>query len=164
MEVWKLIEGYPGYEISSEGRVISRMRLNPIYREILWRPVELKTKTVYYAYVNLYKGKVAKNELLSRLLAIAFIPNPDNLPEVDHIDQNSENNTLSNLRWVSASQNKINRTTKIGPSNERHIRIQNNKASPYGVTITRDKKTVYCKWFKTLEEAIFARDSFLDSL
>ena len=48
--------------------------------------------------------------LLHRILAKHFIPNPDNLPEVDHIDRDKTNNSIENLRWVSASENSRNRT------------------------------------------------------
>jgi hypothetical protein len=54
----------------------------------------------------------AKNNKCSihRLLAIQYIPNPDNLPEVDHIDRNKQNNDLSNLRWVTHATNCNNKT------------------------------------------------------
>jgi len=57
----------------------------------------------------------AKNNKRSihRLLAIQYIPNPDNLPEVDHIDRNKQNNDLSNLRWVSHSENARNRKDSL---------------------------------------------------
>lgn len=58
-----------------------------------------------YVGVGLESSKGRKNCLVHRLVAIHFIPNPDNLPEVNHIDGNKENNHVSNLEWVSTSDN-----------------------------------------------------------
>ena len=58
-----------------------------------------------YHCVNLYKNGVGKRFLVSRLVAQAFIPNPNNLPEVDHIDENKDNNDVHNLRWCTRQFN-----------------------------------------------------------
>ena len=53
-----------------------------------------------------------RNYLYHRILARHFVPNPDNLPQVDHIDRNKTNNSIENLRWVSAGENLRNRTMR----------------------------------------------------
>lgn len=58
-----------------------------------------------YHTVHLHKNGVQKTYLVSRLVANAFIPNPNNLPEVDHIDENKDNNCVSNLRWCTRQFN-----------------------------------------------------------
>lgn len=58
-----------------------------------------------YASVQLFKNKIGKRVLVHRLVASAFIPNPDNLPQVNHIDENKLNNSVDNLEWVTAKQN-----------------------------------------------------------
>ena len=65
-------------------------------------------KTLGYLIVTLN----GKTHLYHRILAKHFIPNPDDLPEVDHIDRDKANNALENLRWVTRSQNNNNRTMK----------------------------------------------------
>jgi hypothetical protein len=63
--------------------------------------------------IGLNRDKVVRTFGVHRLVAQAFIPNPDNLPQVDHIDGNKLNNNVENLQWISASAN----TKKAG--NER---------------------------------------------
>ena len=96
-----------------------------------------------------------------RLIAEAFIPNPDNLPEVDHINRIPTDNRIENLRWVSRSVNQINRTLPLPISGHKHIHFT--KYGTYKVHITRENYSCQ-KCFKTLEEAIEARDTVLASL
>ena len=74
-------------------------------------------KRIVSQYVNNSTGYVCvylngRNYLYHRILARHFIPNPNNLPQVDHIDRNPLNNSIENLRWVSASENNRNRTMR----------------------------------------------------
>ena len=63
---------------------------------------------VGYWNVSFTKDSITRSERVHRLLGICFIPNPDNLPIIDHIDRNKLNNDLSNLRWVSVQENNKN--------------------------------------------------------
>lgn len=96
-EIWKDIKGYEGkYQVSNMGRVWSvraQRCLSP-------------DKSNGYCRVQLHakNGKI-KKELVHRLVALAFIPNPNNLTIVHHKDANTMNNTISNLAWVTAIQN-----------------------------------------------------------
>ena len=98
--------------------------------------------------------------IVSRLVAKAFIPNPDNLPTVDHIDRNSQNNNVSNLRWASRHTQVMNRDFPIGMSGHRNI-VKNGNS--WMVQIRRHKKLVFSKTFQTIEAAIQARDVFLST-
>ena len=99
MEVWKDIDGYFGkYQISSWGRV-----RNAETGRIL---VPYRNKKGYLKIAFSVGNTSTKKHRINRLVAIAFIPNPDNLPQVNHKDGNKENNSVTNLEWVSDSANK----------------------------------------------------------
>ena len=98
-EIFKPIEGYEGYSVSNTGKV-----LNNETGEFLEGTVTLKG----YLRVKLYKDKKGTLLYKHRLVAIAFIPNPEDKPEVDHINHNRGDNRLENLRWVTRKENMNN--------------------------------------------------------
>ena len=154
MVEWKNIEGYEGYYISNDGRVVSDGGLK-------FNPKELKhhTATNGYIYVKLTKNKKKFNRDIHRLLGIHFISNPDNLPEIDHIDRDRKNFSLSNLRWISKSANKVNRKKQI--NNSLGYKNISYRRGYYRVSIKRNYKVICDKTFKTLDEAIAFRDTIL---
>lgn len=104
-EVWKDVKGYEGlYQISNRGRVKSLERINennhPI-KERIMKP----SMSLGYLYVGLRKQGKQKRMRIHRLVAAAFIPNPDNKEEVGHKDETRTNNYADNLEWVSKKEN-----------------------------------------------------------
>lgn len=93
------IVGFEGkYQVTEEGHIISCTTGN--------RMIGAPTKTSPYLYVKLYLGnKIRKSKSIHRLVAESFVPNPDNLPQVNHIDGNIYNNHASNLEWCDQSYN-----------------------------------------------------------
>ena len=109
-EEWRDIAGFEDlYQVSDKGRVRSKTRRVRFGNR--WRVAEgriLKQSTDAYGYniVILSNGaKCRKTSKVHRLVAQAFIPNPENLDVVDHIDCNKQNNDVSNLRWCTSAQN-----------------------------------------------------------
>ena len=93
----KDIKNYEGlYAITPEGEVWSYKR-----KKFLKPGVN----RYGYLYVNLWKDGKVKTYSLHRLVAEAFIPNPENLPQVDHIDGNKMHNFLNNLQWITNRDN-----------------------------------------------------------
>ena len=101
-EVWRDIEGYEGlYQVSNMRRVKSLNYRRSGKERILKR---LKNKWGYL-FVHLQKDGKQKGCKLHRLVAQAFIPNPENLPEVNHKDEDKNNNTVDNLEWCTRKYN-----------------------------------------------------------
>lgn len=109
MEIWKQIEGFEGlYEISSYGRV-KTLRSSPKLKsgDFLSNSIECAIRNGKgYKTVTLYKNKVGKQLMVHRLVAKAFIPNPNNKPQVNHKDADKHNNNVDNLEWVTNLENK----------------------------------------------------------
>lgn len=100
MQIWKDIEGYKGhYQISNYGNVRSLKK-----DAFLMKGGYLKG----YKIISLWKNGTGKMFRVHRLVAAAFIPNPENKPCIDHIDGNRTNNHADNLRWVTAKENSNN--------------------------------------------------------
>lgn len=101
-KIWKPIKGYEGlYEVSNIGKVRS---LNYLHTG---RVKELKAmkSTKGYSQVSLWKDGKPQIRLIHRLVAEAFIPNPERLPCVNHRDEVKTNNTVSNLEWCTKKYN-----------------------------------------------------------
>lgn len=105
-EEWKDVPGYEGiYKISSLGRVLSSYS-----RKILIPCLSGKKNKQYYA-ITLVKDSIKTRYTIHRLVALAFIPNPNGYTDIDHIDTNKERNTVDNLRWCSPAMNNDNPIT-----------------------------------------------------
>ena len=145
-EEWKLFNENDSYFISNKGRV-------KCYESL---PQIVLDKDGYRTFQCKISGKQCIRRI-GRLVAILFIPNPNNYPEVDHIDRNKANDDMTNLRWVTRQINVINRG------------IQSNNTSGYAGVSFIDDKNLYYAYIKfngklynlglytTLDEAITAR-------
>lgn len=101
-EIFKDIEGYEDlYQISNKGNVYSKKS-----KRIKKPGIDKDT----YLYVNLYKEGKAKYFRIHRLVALHFIENPENKPQVDHMDNNKQNNCIENLRWCDQRENEYNKS------------------------------------------------------
>ena len=107
-EIWCDIEGYEGlYQISNKGHVKSLK----CGKERILKP---GWNAGGYLKVHLFKNAAAQDRLVHRLVAEAFIPNPENKPQVNHKDENKLNNCVNNLEWSTAKEN-----SNYGSRNER---------------------------------------------
>lgn len=100
-EIWKIIQGYPNYQISNMGNVKSLNYNNTGKEKIL----KLDKHRKGYLQVQLRNNKIVKHYLIHRLVAEAFIPNPQNLPQVNHKNEIKTDNRVSNLEFCDVLYN-----------------------------------------------------------
>ena len=144
-EIFVKIDGYDDYFISDHGQVISTKNNKIKY-------LSPGNNGRGYLQVYLSKNGKQKNKKIHRLIAEHFIDNPNNLPQVDHIDQNKTNNNINNLRWVSHQQNLFNTKAK-----GYYLRKDTGKYKAY---INLDNKLIHLGHYDTEEEA---RQAYLDA-
>lgn len=94
-EVWKQIDGWKGYQVSNFGNIRGK-RVKNLHQQL---------SNGGYKIVHLSSGKVVKWMSVHRLVAEAFIPNPNNLPCINHKDEDKTNNRADNLEWCTYSYN-----------------------------------------------------------
>ena len=145
------IENYENYLVFEDGFVMNSKTGRQI---IPW------AITGGYLQVQLCNNGQDKNFLVSRLVALAFIPNPENKPEVNHINRIRTDNRLENLEWNTRLENQQNMgVRKDNTSGEKNIRKEGDSY--------RFKKTInkisFSKSFKTLIEAVIFRDNYLSN-
>lgn len=146
-EIWKEIPGYEGYfEVSNLGNFRSKDRIVPYrksgVRNYPGKPLKVEQMSDGYQRIVLMKDAVKKRYMCHRLVALTFIPNPNNLPQVNHIDGVRNNNCVENLEWCTQSQNERHSVDILGKSMK-------------GKT---NSKPVYCielkKPFKSMKQAV----------
>lgn len=107
MAEWRKIEGWP-YSVSDDGQVRNDRNGN-ILKQVM--------ANSGYCRVRLWDCGRGKNYSVHRLVALAFLPNPDKKPEVNHKDGNKANNEVSNLEWVTGVENKRHCREVLGKVN-----------------------------------------------
>jgi hypothetical protein len=159
MEEFREIKEYPNYEISNHGRI-----RNKITRKTLCQSVFIDKYNKPRSCKVCIRGINDKRYLLQihRLVAITFIPNPDNKPVVDHIDRDPTNNHISNLRWATIKENNNNRNMPTENSRnttgEMNIFYQK-RDNVWIIKYQRDDKEIYYGRYNSFEEAKEAKDS-----
>ena len=114
-EEWRTIKGFEKYEVSNYGRVRSKDRvvIRNDGHKLTLKGKLLKPITDHKGYVNvsIYNSNGIKISHVHRLVAIAFIENPNMLPQVNHKDGNKKNNNVNNLEWCDNKYNQIHALT-----------------------------------------------------
>ena len=142
-EIFKDVKGYEAlYQVSNFGQILS-LNYHRSGKPRLLKPCK---STNEYLQVNLYKNGKSKMCKIHRLVAETFISNPDNLPEVNHKDEDKTNNSVYNLEWVTAKEN-----SNHGTRNERIAKTNTNgKKSKKVLQFTKFGELIR-EWPSTME-------------
>lgn len=124
-EIWRDIKGFEGmYQISNLGRVKS-LNYHRSKKEKILHP-RVNTR---YLYVNMSKNNKVTHGYIHRLVAMYFVPNPENKPYVNHKDGNKHNNHVDNLEWVTPLENNLHSYHVLGKHPMRGFKFDKNKSS-----------------------------------
>ena len=126
IEMWRLINGYDNYEVSSHGRVRNNRTM---------RILKGGTNHGGYLHVNLTKNRKGKTTLIHQVVAEAYCEIPIMYDCIDHIDRNKKNNHYKNLRYCTSSENMKNMTTP-----------KTNTSGIKGVKFNEKKNEWRCQW------------------
>lgn len=133
-EEWKDVVGYEGlYQVSNLGNVRMLEHYTPYVKGSV---MKIPAKNLYIGWSNGYrtvwlcKNKIRKLKKVHRLVAEAFIPNPENKPCIDHINTIRHDNRIENLRWATYKENGNNEITKINLSNSQKGKPKNGLRNP----------------------------------
>lgn len=150
MEEWKIIQDFNHISVSNLGNV----KNTETNRQIGYKK---KCGNLTYIVIDVTKDSKKYTLKVHRLVALAFIPNPNNKEFVDHIDGNGQNNNIENLRWATNQEN--NRNQKLSKNNDLKVKgVQLRKdTGKYRARITINQKLINLGNFDTLDEAIKAR-------
>ena len=145
IEEWKVIDGYNNnYSVSNKGNV-----KNNNTERILKQTINRDG----YHRLSLYVDRKQKTVEIHRLVAIAFIPNPENKPCVDHINNNKIDNNVNNLRWATRSENQHNhKLSKANTSGVKGVSYDKRKKK-WKAQIKLDGISIHIGYFDTIEAA-----------
>lgn len=160
-EIWKDVVGYEGiYEVSNIGKVRSVSRhvthSDGAVQFFEGKERSLRMNRDGYKYVSLYRNRKEKRIAVHRLVAISFIPNPENKSQVNHIDGDKLNNEFSNLEWVTPKENmkhalKMDLINKNSVKRNKHLaKLQKKNRRP---VIQKDLKGNLIKRHESIRDA-----------
>ena len=147
-EIYKKIDEFDNYEVSTFGRV-----RNVKSGRVLKPSINVKG----YHYVKLYKHDKGKKMKVHRLVAIAFIPNSSNKPCADHINNNPADNILTNVRWATHSENGMNASMNSRNTSGTKGVSFHKRQNKWYAQITVDGKRKHLGYFTNIDDAVKAR-------
>jgi hypothetical protein len=150
MEEYKIIEGFENYSISNFGNV----KINKTGKII--KPI---LNQCGYCRIYLYKNGKRKTFSVHRLVALTFVPNPENKPSIDHINNDRTNNNVNNLRWCTNQQNQFNKgIAKNNTSGVKGVYFKK-EIGKWCAQLKNNGKNFHLGYFDNIEDAKKARQT-----
>jgi len=148
IEIWKKVLGYENYEVSTKGNVRKGNKL-----------MKTKLENNGYYRIGLYQNKMYKYFSIHRLVAVAFINNPQNKLCVDHINNNKIDNNVTNLRYVTHQENNMN--VPILKNNTSSVKgvYFDKEMKKWRAQIMQNYKILHIGLFNNIEDAKLARQN-----
>lgn len=126
---WRDVAGFDGlYKVSNRGNVYSVERISSQGNKCGGFTLKPAIASIGYLQVKLYENGIRKHKYIHRIVAEAFIPNPNNYPEINHKDENKTNNHVENLEWCTRKYN-----VNFGTAIERAAQTQSKKVRAVNV-------------------------------
>lgn len=152
-EEWRPINGWEGYYVSNSGNIKRQSK------EYAHKFFEVKGSISNHGYRYIQRTREGKrqNYFIHRCVAEAFIPNPENKPCVDHIDNNKTNNYVNNLRWCTQGDNCKNQKQKIS-GKKNGVRFDEARQK-WEASIRVNNQNKFLGYFLTYDEAKAARET-----
>lgn len=148
-EIWKTIKGFENYKVSNTGKVYS------LDKSKVMKPWVINSG---YQVIALVDRGISKRMLVHRLVALNFIGNPLNKPQVNHIDGDKLNNNVDNLEWTTSSEN-INHNKVLGRLDTHTARAKLNKVQTKAVNQLDIETGKVIATYNTIREASKATGS-----
>lgn len=148
------IEGYPNYLIYRDGKVQNKKTK---------RYLKHTDDGKGYLQVDLCKDGIPKKHTIHRLVGLHYIPNPDNKRCLDHINRDTKDNRVENLRWATDSENQQNKGVYKNNKSTGIKNISYDKRKDTYIYVKAIGGLRHQKWFKTLEEAIEYKNQYESS-
>lgn len=142
----KQIIDFPNYFIDETGQVYRKWKYG-------FTKKEPQLTKCGYMRVDLWKNGVYCHKQVHRLVAQAFIPNPDNKPQVNHIDGNKQNNDVSNLEWATPSENQLHAYKLFGYRGSRPMLGRLGKDNPFSKPVVQIKDGIIIAEFAGINDA-----------
>ena len=145
-EIWKDVAEYEGfYQVSNKGNVRSVARKDSRGHRCGGRILKPKYDRYGYLHVALYKNGKSKAKTVHRLVAEVFLPNPENSPQVNHMDEVKDNNELSNLEWCTHKYNmnygtQIERAAQARSKKVKAVNIKTGEVVTFKSTVEAERK------------------------
>jgi hypothetical protein len=157
-EIWAVVKSHPLFEVSDMGNVRWSCKNGVHVPEFMMGSyLHVKLRRGCWSRYNKNSRELSDDVAVHRLVGIAFLPNPDKKPIIDHIDLNKTNNCLTNLRWVTHAENMRNKALNVNNKTGYKGVSFDRRTNKYVATLQHNGIKYQLGGYDKLEDAVNAR-------